>query len=112
MCMRSPSAMVRLRDHPKLTYLEMPAWPPQWVALHGSQSLFLRGEEGTLQRVEHRQTDTSLPERLVLVIVRESETYLGVLLVDDPAVLPGLYETLQLCCGKALREVGDLEWSG
>jgi len=108
MCMKSPGT-VRLRDHPKLTHREIPTWPPQWVSLNGSQTLFATGEEGTLLRVEYRQVDASLPERLVLVINREMETYLGVLIVDDAAVVPRLYDTLQRCCGQTLREVGDVE---
>src|ERR687891_2556532 len=99
MCMKSPET-VRLRDHPKLIHRETPMWPPQWVSLNGNQTLFATGEDGTLLRVEYRQLDASLPERLVLVMKRDMETYLGVLLVDDPSVLPRLYDTLQRCCGQ------------
>jgi hypothetical protein len=106
MCLRSPG---RLRDHPKLQYGQHRAWPPQWVRLNGGgQALFATGEDGTLVRVELRRADTSLPERVVLLMTRETETYVGVLLVEDAALVPKLYERLQRSCGQTLREIGDL----
>jgi hypothetical protein len=108
MCLRSP---VALRNHPKLEYRQHPAWPPQWVASNGAQTLFATGEDGTLDHVEVRRPDVSLPERLVLVINREAEIYIGVLLVNDPALVPKLYDLLKACCGRPLREIGDLPFS-
>ena len=49
-----------------------------------------------------------LPERLVLVMNRATETFCVVLLVDDASLVPRLCDLLQGYCGQTLREIGDI----
>jgi hypothetical protein len=77
-------------------------WPPQWWISDQEA-----GEEGVLQGVRLFQDLT--PECLYIAADHLGEVRKGIIILEDPAHLRGLYHKLQENLGRPLTEIGDLE---
>lgn len=107
---------IKLRDHPLLSYRKVCSWPPFWVFLYPPanespirrDTTSLQGEVGILKEV--RRWDLR-EHKCFLYIEHENSTYLGCLFVQDSAFCQRLYELLRGCCGRPIKEIGDMDVS-
>jgi hypothetical protein len=74
---------MHFRDHPLLKHGKINTWPPAWVNTRNDGKKVLRGEVGVLRDVI---ANTFTGKRCFLVIEVEDESYVGALLIDDPAL--------------------------
>src|SRR5439155_4143048 len=104
------SATVKLRDHPLLSYRNLPSWPPTWVWIGGAENKQPHGEIGILMRVTASQ-QIALNYRCFLWIEYAESTYIGCLLVSDYPFFRQLSKLLQGNCGHSIEKIGDLDLS-
>ena len=98
---------MKLRDHPLLSHNGVKSWPPTWTRIDGPAKKKLKGEIGILKEVKVSKT----ANRCFLVIDHEGSTYMGTLLINDFTFFVRLSKLLRDHCGKALREIGNLDLS-
>jgi hypothetical protein len=96
---------VQLRNHPHLRFGEASSWPPVWTNTTGRGET-LRGEIGVLSKA---YTSSNTAETCYLAIQHESESYVGALFLDDPALCQKLCSLLQQNVGRTISEIGSLE---
>ena len=89
---------MKIRD---LKWRELPMWPPEWVSDHQV------GEEGVLEGVQLRY---EFSIRLLSIEANYLGDYRkGLLIMEDPAHLELVFDTLQKNLGRPLTEIGNLE---
>ena len=89
---------MKIRD---LKWRELPMWPPEWVSDHQV------GEEGVLEGVQLR---FEFSIRLLSIEAKYFGDYRkGILIMEDPAHLELVFDTLQKNLGRPLTEIGNLE---
>ena len=90
---------MKIRD---LKWKGLPMWPIQW-----SMSDYQVGEEGVLKGVQLRH---ELGTRLISIEANHLGDYRkGILILEDPAHLELVFDTLRDNLGTPLKELGDLE---
>ncbi len=91
---------MKIRD---LKWRELPMWPPEWVWVSDHQA----GEEGVLEGV---QIHYEFSIRLLSIEANHLGDYRkGLLIMEDPAHLELVFDTLQKNLGRSLTEIGNLE---
>ena len=81
--------VMELRNHPLVTYRNLPSWPPAWVWIGGNEDKYPKGEVGTLTRVKAdtltrvKADRLSLIHRCFLWMEYGDSAYLGCLLLSD-----------------------------
>jgi hypothetical protein len=89
---------MKIRD---LKFRGLAMWPPEWLSEHQL------GEEGVLEDVKLRH---ELSTRLISIEANHLGNYRkGILLLEDPAHLELVFDTLQKNLGRPLTEIGNLE---
>jgi hypothetical protein len=101
--------LVRLRNHPLMSYHGLPNWPPVWTWMGGTENKRPKGEIGILKEVKVSGIEPA--NRIFLYIEYEKESYIGCLLFDNPPFCLQIAKLLQDWCGRALGEIGGLELS-
>lgn len=99
---------MKLREHPKIH------WPPSWS---GAYDIDLEEvpifEQGVLRDVQYPEaltvTNLMFPTHLTLANEYKGNAFGGVLVIDDPALLPSLYHLLRENIGRPIQEIGELE---
>jgi len=103
------SGLVRLRDHPLMSYRGVPTWPPTWTqndAYRIDARRKLRGEIGILKHViEH----DALPNKGFLVIEHEGERWMGCLLIEDRMFCEQTCDLLKTHLDRSIKEIGDMD---
>ena len=100
---------MELRNHPLVTYRNLPSWPPTWVWIGRNSDKQPKGEIGTLTRVKADRS--SLIHRCFLWMEYEDSAYLGCLLLSDGAFCEQLLKLLQENIGRSIGEIGSLDLS-
>jgi hypothetical protein len=120
---------MKIRDH-----ISLALWPPVWMTSSGDDSPPLdKGEDLILREVElvtpphvdpyrgylrltveyrqePRKTYTGLISGRTYTSLKPGKIYMGVItVVRDPEFVDQLYEKLQGCIGRTMREIGDAE---
>jgi len=98
---------LKLREHPLLSHCAGASWPPTWTWIDGPEKKKPKGEIGILIEVKV----SKIANRCFLVIDHEGSTYMGTLLINDFTFFVRLSKLLRDHCGKALREIGNLDLS-
>ena len=85
-----------------LKWKGLPMWPPEWTT-----SDHHAGEEGVLEDVKLRH---ELSIRLISIEVNHlGDCRKGIIIIEDPAHLELVFNTLQKNLGRPLTEIGSLE---
>ena len=89
---------MKIRD---LKWRELPMWPPEWVSDQQA------GEAGVLEGVQLRY---EFSIRLLSIEANYLGDYRkGLLIMEEPAHLELVFDTLQKNLGRPLTEIGNLE---
>src|SRR5919108_3261090 len=95
--------IMKLRDHPLLSYRGLPSWPPAWAWVGLKEDKRPKGEVGILRNV-------SIPDlvsnRCFLTMEYDNERYMGCLFVSDPSFCSQIYSFLQKYRGSPIQEIG------
>lgn len=98
------------RDHPLLHYRGIRSWPPVWTWFDGSEkNKYPLGEVGVLQKV--LPPDIEPADRCFLFIDYAGSSYVGCLLIDNPAFCDHLVELLQGCYKHTIADIGSMDVS-
>jgi hypothetical protein len=98
-----------LREHPLMTYRNVPNWPPVWTQQRKGSVKTLKGEIGVLKYV---YASSTVPvNKCYLVIEHEKETYIGALQFDDQSFCDQVSKLLKGQIGRSIQQVGDFEMS-
>jgi hypothetical protein len=90
-----------------MSYRGVSNWPPTWTWRSGPTIRRTRGEVGILKEVARGTIHPR--ERIFLVMQTDANEYLGALLIENPAFCRQLYALLLSCCGRTIKEIGDLD---
>lgn len=96
---------MKLRDHPLMTYVGYPNWPPLWAWIEGKEDKKPTGEVGILKEVIFYQP--SQLARCFLIIEYEQSRYIGAVLFDDLTFCRQVVDLLRGCCGQPMKRIGD-----
>ena len=94
-----------LRDHPLMSYMGLPNWPPTWTWIEGREDKHPKGEIGTLRAVLLSGTR---PSRCLLLMSYEDSFYKGCLRFDDEVFFKHIVEVLQGCSNHSIAEIGSV----
>jgi hypothetical protein len=101
--------IMKLRDHPQMSYRGLPNWPPAWIWIGGEENTHPKGEVGTLQDVMLSTLQPS--NRCYLIIEYEHAVYMGCLLFDDPSFGAKVFTLLRSHCGHPVQHIGALDFA-
>jgi len=101
-------SVVPLRDHPLMSYRGMRNWPPIWGCGPTYATECITGEVGVLRHVTRHYL---VPLRCFLYMELEGRTYTGALLFDDAVFCEQIFDLLETCVGRSIKEIGDLDVS-
>jgi hypothetical protein len=98
---------MKLRDHPLMTYKDVPSWPPAWLWRGGYETTHPKGEVGILKEV----TASTIPTHNACFLIMEhcGAQYVGALLLSDSAFCRGIYRILAQNCGETIRDIGAID---
>lgn len=99
-------AIVQLRSHPGLFLGGNPSWPPVWANANRHLPSTAWGELGVLLKA---YTTDKLSKTCYLVMVHESETYVGALILENAALCQRLCSVFQRNIGRTISEIGSLD---
>ena len=100
---------MKLRDHPLVSYREVPSWPPIWLWRGGKKVPRPYGEVGILKEVT---LSTVQPcSMCFLIIEHQGAEYLGILKFSDSALCRTIHDVLVRHCSRSIREIGDIDLS-
>ena len=100
---------MKLRDHPLISYREVPSWPPNWLWRGGKKRPRPSGEVGILKEVT---LSTIQPCSMCFLIMEyEGAEYLGILKFGDSSFCRAIHDALQRHCSRPIKEVGDIDLS-
>lgn len=98
---------MKLRDHPLLSYRDMPSWPPVWSWIDGNENKKPKGEVGVL--IEVKLSIIEPPNKCFLVIDHDGSNYMGCLLINDLPFCAQIAELLQDHYGRSIKEIASLD---
>ena len=98
-----------LREHPLFRHHNIPSWPPVWTWTGGVENDRPQGEIGILRKVEASNIQPT--DRCFLHVDHEGSSYIGCLMVDDPAFCEQVVQLLEGCCNRTIAEIGSLDLS-
>ena len=98
------------RKHPILNYRGLPSWPPVWTFTGGLKNgRPPREEMGILKEVMISNVQPA--NRCFLHIEHGGSTYVGCLLIEDPAFCAQIVTLLQGHVNRPIAEIGSLDLS-
>src|SRR5918995_1654865 len=100
---------MKLRDHPLISYREVPCWPPTWLWRGGQNLPCPYGEVGILKEVTLSTIEPC--SMCFLIMEHEGAEYMGVLKFGDSLSCRAIHAVLQRHCNRPIREVGDIDLS-
>jgi hypothetical protein len=92
-----------------MSFKGLRSWPPAWIWCYGGENIHPRGEVGVLREIV--QSRIQPDDRWFLYINHEGATYIGFLLIDDPAFFTHIVKLLQDYLHHPIAEVGSLDLS-
>ena len=95
---------LKLRDHPLMSYLGGPNWPPVWIRKDRLEKV--AGEVGVLIYVH---SSPIISSKFFLVIEHNGDTYVGTLVFDNAAFCKQISGLLNLHLKRSIQAIGDLE---
>ena len=98
---------MKFRDHPQLKSKGFRSWPPLWVDVQTKAWKVITGEVGVLMDVRMKNADFP---RLFVTIQHQGVSFVGVLFLDSERFCTKVYEFLQTCIGRDIKEISDLEF--
>ena len=98
-----------LRNHPLVSYHGLRSWPPVWTYVYGAENKRPRGEIGFLREIVPSSIQPA--DRCFLYVDHEGSTYIGCLLIDDPAFCSQVVKLLQGYINRPIAEIGSLDLS-
>lgn len=98
-----------LRNHPLFRHHGVPSWPPVWTMTDGVENDRPRGEIGILRTVQPSNIQPA--DRCFLHIDHEGSSYIGCLMVENPAFCGQVVQLLQGCYNRPIAEIGSIELS-
>lgn len=98
---------MHLRNHPLMSHLGLPNWPPAWIWIGGDENKRPKGEVGILQDVMLSTVESS--SRCYLIIEHDRAVYMGSLLFDDNSFCAQLFALLRDYCGHSIQQIGGLD---
>ena len=100
---------MQLRNHPLVSYREVPSWPPNWLWRGGKKPPRPCGEVGILKEVT---LSTIQPcSMCFLIMEHQGAEYLGILKFGDSSFCRAVHGVLERHCSRPIREVGDIDLS-
>lgn len=100
---------MKLRDHPLISYREVPSWPPIWL-WRGGQNL--PRPYGDVRILKEVMLFTIQPcSMCFLIMEHEGAEYMGVLKFGDFSFCRAIHDLLVKHCSRPIREVGDIDLS-
>jgi hypothetical protein len=100
---------MKLRDHPLISYREVPSWPPTWLWRGGNKLPRPYGEVGILKEI---MLSTIQPcSMCFLIMEHEGAEYMGTLKFDDPSFCRAIHDVLVRYYSRPIREIGDIDLS-
>jgi hypothetical protein len=102
------ASIIKLRDHPLMSYRGFSTWPPVWTQTGSGPVKTLFGEIGVL-----RYAYSSLQpfSQCTLLIDYENQRFAGVLLFDNPDFCVQICNLLQANANRSIEEIADLDLS-
>jgi hypothetical protein len=101
--------LMKLRDHPLISYRGVHSWPPTWNSLDSEIKRHPNGEVGILKEV--RIPINGPFNRCFLVIEHHKSIYMGCLLIDDIPFCDQVIKLLRRHCGESIASIGSLDLS-
>jgi hypothetical protein len=102
-------SLMLLRDHPLMSRLGVPSWPPLWTWVDGEENKFPKGEVGIL--IWASLTGIQSPDRCYLLMNHDGSSYMGCLLFDDDKFCRYVAHFLERYCNRSIAEIGSLDLS-
>jgi hypothetical protein len=99
---------MELRNHPRMTCLGRPNWPPEWKGPYGPDNPLPSGEVGILIAVKPAPSVMRSPHCIVIIQWNHQE-YLATLYFDDEKFFQEIVGLLQSCLGRPIVEIGSLD---
>jgi hypothetical protein len=100
------NSVMKLRDHPLMSYHGLRNWPPVWVGTGDRVNTRVTGEVGTLTAIKIYDLSYS---RIFLVIEYEEHRYTGCLFFEDRNFCRSIYDLLQSCVRMAISEISEID---
>src|SRR5688500_11074560 len=100
---------MKLRDHPLVSYREVPSWPPIWLWRGGKKLAHPYGEVGILKEVMLSTIQSC--SMCFLIMEHQGAEYLGILKFGDSSFCRAIHDLLERHCSKPIREVADIDLS-
>jgi hypothetical protein len=96
-----------MREHPLMSYGEIPNWPPPWSLPTEAGKITANGEIGVLKHLMYYGNST----KILLVINHENQSFVGTLLFSDSRFCDHVATLLKTHIGRSIKEIGDLDLS-
>ena len=96
---------MELRNHPSMCFGRVGSWPPFWTNTDKNKRDHPRGEIGVLANA---YTTRAVATICFLMIEHESETYIGHLMLEDPAFCQQLCSILKQNIGHTIAGIASL----
>ena len=101
--------IVKLRDHPLMSYRGISNWPPVWTQTGTDSVITVTGEVGVLLYVH---SNSLVSNKCFLFVYHSSgEAYIGTLIFDNLRFCKQITEILQGQLKRSIRDIGDLNLS-
>ena len=98
-----------IRDHPLMSRYGVRSWPPVWTCVDGSEDKSPKGEVGIL--IWASLTGVQPPDKFYLLMNHEGSSYIGSLLLDDPAFCRYVAKLLDSYRNRPIADIGSLDIS-
>ena len=98
--------VMRLSQHPLMSYRGRPSWPPEWTCLSGTYNRDPDGEAGVLANIRLSAVKHSF---IVLTMSCGGDCYISHLSFDDPNFCREICELLKHYYGWPIRKIGELD---
>jgi hypothetical protein len=100
---------MELRKHPRMTWLNRPNWPPNWVGPYNPSRPFPMGEVGTLVGLE--ASKTQIEPHFVLIMSWNGAEYFGCLSFDDENFMKRMFDIFRRHISRPISEIARLDIS-
>jgi hypothetical protein len=100
-------SLMKLRDHPSISYKGVRSWPPVWFDADTVPGKVIKGEVGILTDVVMGGLELC---EVFLAIRYQGGSFIGVLFFDDQLFCLKVYEFLKACIGREIKDIGDMEF--
>jgi len=98
--------MARLSEHPHMSYLGHPTWPPEWTWVSGNYDKHPDGEAGLLENVRRSAINDNI---LFLTMSYGGGRYFAHLSFDDPRFSERVCEPLKFRYGRPINMIGKVD---